>query len=226
MSASIKNNLDIFNLLKNIQKSKQLISLSFDALPQYCLTSLLEVHYDAKVLKFDEPNPGLTSKLIEKKDHAYFSLKLDHLPVRFKSKLISGNSRNKNNDLYTLFPEEIFYPQNRNYYRLSTELFEEINATIFLSSTKRIPCHLINISLNGLCIRLPFSLASLFPVNKVINDIYIELPNQRGFSISAKIQNTRIKNNYANIDLGLQIQQHKPNIEKSIQQFIFRSENI
>jgi len=226
MSASIKNNLDIYNLLKNIEKSKQLITLSFDALPQHCLTSLLQVHYDARVLKFDEPNPALSNTLIETKKDAYFSLKLDHLPVKFKSTIIAGNSRNKNNDLYTLFPDKIYYPQNRKYYRLSTEFFKDITTTIYLSSTKRISCHLINISLNGLCLRLPYSLASVFQVNKVIDDIYIELPNQKGFSISAKIQNTRVKNNYANIDIGLQIQQHRPVIEKSIQQFIFRSENI
>lgn len=226
MSASIKNDLDIFNLLKNIQKSKQLISLSFDALPQHCITSLLDVHYDAKVLKFDEPNPELSPRIIETKKHAYFSLKLEQLPVKFKSTLILGNSRNKNNDLYTLFPDEIYYPQNRNFYRLSTEYFDNINTTIFVSPTKRIPCQLINISLTGLCLRLPFSFASMFQVNKLINDIYIELPNQKGFSIAAKIQNTRVKNNYANIDIGLQIQQHKPFIEKTIQQFIFRSGNI
>jgi c-di-GMP-binding flagellar brake protein YcgR len=226
MSSSIKNNLDIFNLLKNIQRSKQLIAVSFDGLPQHCLTSLLDVHYDAKVLKFDEPNPALSPRLIETKKTAYFSLKLEHLPVKFESTLISGNSRNKNNDLYTLFPEEIYYPQNRNYYRLSTEFFEDISATIFLSSTKRIPCQLINISLTGLCLRLPFAFAPIFQEDKVLNDIYIELPNQKGFSISAKIQNSRVKNNYANIDIGLQILQHKPVIEKTIQQFIFRSENI
>jgi len=226
MSASIKDHLDIFNLLKNIQKSKQLVSLSFDALPQYCLTSLLEVHYDAKVLKFDEPNPELSARIIETKKHALFSLKLEQLPVKFKSTLILGNSQNKNNDLYTLFPDKIYYPQNRKYYRLSTEFFDDINATIFLSSTKRIPCQLINISLTGLCLRLPFSFASLFQVNKLINDIYIELPNQKGFSITAKVQNSRVKNNYANIDIGLQILQHKPVIEKTIQQFIFRSENL
>lgn len=225
MSALVKNNLDIFNLLKNIQKSKQLISLSFESLPQHCLTSLLEVQYDAKVLIFDEPNPELSSKLIEKKEEAYFSLKLDHLPIKFNSTIISNNSRSKNNDLYTLFPREIYYPQNRNYYRFSTEFINEISTTIFLSSTKRLPCQLINISLNGLCLRFPFSYASMFQPNQMINDIYIELPEHNGFSISAKVQNTRIENNYSNIAVGLQIQQHKSSIEKTIQQFIFRSEN-
>ena len=59
----------------------------------------------------------------------------------------------------------------------------------------------------------------------LIDDIYIELPNQSGFSISAKIQNTRTVKNYSNIAVGLQIQQQKSNIEKVIQQFIFRTEN-
>ena len=226
MSALIKNTLDIYNLLKQVQKSKQLISLSFESLPQHCLTSLLDVHYDAKVLIFDEPNPELSPKLIETKNEAKFSLKLNHLPIKFKSSFISSNVRNKNNDLYTLFPEEIYYPQNRDYYRFKTEFIDDIKTTIFFSSSKRLPCQLINISLNGICLRFPYSLASMFQINKVINDIYIELPNRQGFSISAKIQNTRIENNYSNITVGLQIQRHKPSIEKTIQQFIFRSENV
>ena len=226
MNARIKNQLDIFNLLKNIQKSKQLISLSFEGLPQYCLTTLLDVHYDARVLKFDEPNPELHPKILEQKTHADFSLKYDHLPVRFRTALIAGNSRNKNNDLYTLFPDEIYYPQQRNFYRLSTEFLTEVSTTIFLSASQRIPCQLINISLTGLCIRLPFAFAPLFQVNTFIDDIYIELPNQKGFSVSAKILNSRVVNHYSNIDIGLEITHHKPAIEKTIQQFIFRADSI
>ena len=184
------------------------------------------MHYDAKVLVFDEPNPGISNNLLNTKKEAQFSLKLDRLPITFKSTLISGNDKNKYNDLYTLFPKEIYYPQNRHYYRFNTEFIDDINATIFLSSTKRLPCQLTNISLNGLCLRFPYSYASMFKVNKVIDDIYIELPGHGGFSISAKIQNTRIENSYSNIAVGLQIEQQKPIVEKMIQQFIFRSENI
>lgn len=225
-NALVKNELEIFNLLKNIQKSKQLISVSFQSLPQYCLTSLMHVHYDAKVLVFDEPNPGLSETLLNTKKEAQFSLKLDQLPIIFRSTLISGNEKNKYNDLYTLFPDEIYYPQNRNFYRFNTEFMDDVNATIFLSSTRKLSCKLINISLNGLCLRFPYSFASMFQVNQVIDDIYIELPDHNGFSISARVQNSRIENSYSNIAIGLQIQQHRPIVEKTIQQFIFRSENI
>lgn len=220
-SAFVNNELEVFNLLKNIQKSRQLISLSFDSLPQYCLTSLLEVHHDTKVLIFDEPNPQPGSKLTEKKNKAKFSLKLDHLPVTFETKIISNN-----NELQTTFPEEIHYPQNRSYYRFNTENINNIRATVFLTSTARLPCELLNISLDGVCLRFPYSYAKLFQVNQLIDDIYIELPDQNGFSISAKVQNARIVRNHTNIAVGFQIQQQKPNIEKVIQQFIFRSENM
>ncbi|MCW9031253.1 MAG: PilZ domain-containing protein, partial [Gammaproteobacteria bacterium] len=128
--------------------------------------------------------------------------------------------------IYTLFPDEIYYPQNRNYYRFITEYIDEVKATIFLSSTKKLPCQLINLSLNGLCLRFPYSFASCFHVNQMIDDIYIELPEQNGFSVSAKVQNMRIENNYSNIAVGLEIHQHRSSIEKTIQQFIFRAENI
>ena len=226
MSAHIKNKLEIYNLLQKIRKSKQLISLSFESLPQHCLTSLLDVHHDAKVLIFDEPNPEVSAKLLEAKNEAHFSLRLNHLPVKFKSSIISNNARNENNDIYTLFPKEIYYPQNRNFYRFATEFMGEIKTTIYLSPSKKLPCQLVNISLNGLCLRFPSSFTSMFQVNKMIDDIYIELPEQNGFSISAKVQNLRIENSYSNIAVGLQIQHQKSSIEKTIQQFIFRSENI
>ncbi len=222
----IKNTLEIYNLLKKIQKSKQLISLSFRSLPQYSLTSLLEVHYDEKTLIFDEPNPQPGSKLINIKNEAEFSLKLERLPIKFKTEFISDDSEIINNDLHAYFPKEIFYPQNRHHYRFRTEFINDIGTTVFLSSTKRLACQLVNISLNGLCLRFPYSFARMFQVNQLINDIYIQLPNQSGFSISARVQNSRIENNYANITLGLQVLHQKPNIEKTIQQFIFRSENI
>lgn len=222
----IKNKLEIYNLLKKVQKSKQLISLSFDSLPQYCLTSLLEVHYDAEVLIFDEPNPQVSSSQIDSKKEAEFSLKLDHLPVIFKSTFILKNKNNKNDDIYTLFPKKIFYPQHRDYYRFRTEFINDIDTTIFLSATNRLPCQLINISLNGVCLRFPYSFASMFQVDQLIDDIYIKLPEQTGFSVSAKVQNTRIENNYSHIAVGLQISEQKPRIEKAIQQFIFHSEHI
>lgn len=128
--------------------------------------------------------------------------------------------------MHTYFPDEIYYPQNRNYYRFSIEYIKDIRATVFLSSTTRLPCELLNISLDGICLRFPYSYAKLFQVNQLIDDIYIELPNQNGFSISAKVQNARTVKNYSNIAVGLQIQQQKPNIEKVIQQFIFRTENV
>ena len=219
------NTLEIYNLLKNIQKSKQLISLSFKSLPQLCLTSLLDVQQDKQILIFDEPNPALTSTQIEKRNEVEFSLKLKKLPVIFKTNLIPNKTEKNTNELRAYFPKEIYYPQNRCYYRFRTEFIGDINTTLFLSSTMRLPCQLINISLNGLCLRLPYSLASKFKLNQLIEDIYIQLPEQRGFSVSAKIKNSRIANNYTNIDLGLEIHQQKPGIERTIQQFIFRTEN-
>lgn len=217
----VNNTLEIFNLLKKIQKSNQLIALSFESLPQYCLTSLLEVSHDSKTLIFDEPNPQPSSKLTNKKNKAKFSLKLDHLPIIFETKITKNN-----NELHTDFPKEIYYPQNRNYYRFSTKYIKDINATVFLSSTTRLPCELLNISLNGICLRFPFSYAKLFQVNKLIDDIYVELPDQSRFSLSAKVQNTRIVRNYSYIEIGLEIQQQKQSVEKVIQQFIFQTENI
>lgn len=221
----VTNSLEIYNLLKNIQKSKQLISLSFDSLPQHCLTSLLEVHHDTKVLIFDEPNPKLSSTLTAQKDEAEFSLKLESLPIKFKSKFILNNTESEFNDLYTPFPTEIFYPQNRDYYRFRTESIENIDATIFLPRKRKLPFELINISLNGLCIRLPYSFAQMFQINQLLDDIYIQLPEQNAFSISAKIKNARIEKNYSNIIFGLQIHKQKTVVEKVIQQFIFRSDN-
>ena len=219
--AIVNNALEIFNLLKRIQKSKQLIELSFESLPQYCLTSLLEVNHDTKTLMFDEPNLPVSTQLTNNKPMGKFTLKLSHLPIVFKTEIISNS-----NELHTSFPEEIYYPQNRNYYRFNTEYIKDTTATVFVSSTTRLPCELLNISLEGVCLRLPYSYAKLFQVNKMIDDIYIELPNESGFSISAKVQNARIVDNYSNIALGLQIQQRKPKIEKVIQQFIFKTENI
>ncbi|MCK4864733.1 MAG: flagellar brake protein [Gammaproteobacteria bacterium] len=220
-SVLVNNALEIFNLLKNIQKSKQLISLSFSSLPQYCLTSLLEVHHDTKTLIFDEPNPLPSSKLTDSKAKAKFTLKLDQLPIIFEANIILNN-----NELHTNFPNEIYYPQNRNHYRFSTEYIKDIRATVFLSSTTRLPCELLNISLDGICLRFSYSYAKLFQVNQLVDDIYIELPNQNGFSISAKVQNARTVKNYSNIAVGLQIQQQKPGIEKVIQQFIFQTEKV
>jgi len=224
-STLVKTPLETYNLLKRIQKSKQLIALSFKALPKHSLTSLLEVHHDTKVLIFDEPNPALSSKLISSKDEAEFSLKLDGLPVKFNAKFILNNNKEVS-DLYTPFPEEIYYPQNRKFHRFRTEFIDDVSAKIYLSSTRQLSCLLINISLNGLCLRLPYSFASMFHLNQLIDDIYIQLPNQKGFSISANIQNARIENNYSHIALGLQIRERKSNIEKTIQKFIFRTENI
>ena len=225
-SEFVTNSLEIYNLLKNIQKSKQLISLSLDSLPQYSLTSLLEVNHDTKVLIFDEPNPLPNQKLLATKNEAEFSLKLEKLPIKFKAKFILNNVTNGFKDLYTPFPENIYYPQNRSFYRFRTEFVENINATVFLSLKRRLPCQLINISLNGICLRIPYSLASMFEINQFINDIYIQLPEQNGFSISAKIKNVQIVNNYTNMDIGLQIQEQTTSIEKIIQQFIFRSESM
>ena len=225
-SALIKDNLEVYSLLKNIQKSKQLISLSFESLPQYCLTSLIDVHHDTELLIFDEPNPRLNDKLTQTKNEITLSLKLDNVPVLFKSKLIPNSSRNIDSIQSAHFPKIIHYAQNRKYYRFNTENINEITTTVFFSSIKRLHGQLVNISLNGLCLRLPYSFAAMFPVNQHVDDIYIELPNQSGFSISAKVKNSRIEKNYNYIALGLQIQKPKISIEKTIQQFIFRSSNL
>lgn len=222
----VKDKLEIYNLLKNIQKSRQLISLSLESLPHHSITSLLKVHHDSQVITFDEPNPILNNKLAATKDEATFSLKLSKVDVLFKAKLIVGNRDENINELYVHYPKEIYYAQNRGYYRFNTEDIDEINTTVYLSATKRIPAQLVNISLNGLCLRFPYSYASVFQVNHHIDDIFVELPNQNGFSVSAKVQNARIENNYQSIIIGLEIQKQKANVEKNIQQFIFRSENI
>ena len=221
----IKNAFEIALLLKNIQKSKQLISVSFKSLPRLCLTSLLDVREDKQILIFDEPNPELTLQKIEKRKDIEFSLKLNKLPITFKTKFIECKTENYPDELITSFPNKIYYPQNRGYYRFRTEFIDDIATTIFLSSTVRLPSQLINISLNGLCLRLPYLLAGKFKLNQIIEDIYIQLPKQRAFSISAKIKNIRIENNYKNIAIGLEIYQQKPIIEKTIQQFIFRTDN-
>ena len=156
-----------------------------------------------------------------------FSLKLEKLPIKFKTNFILNSKKeNSFNDLYAPFPKEIHYPQKRRYYRLSTESINEIEATIYFSSQKKLPCKLINISLKGFRLHIPFSFASMFQINQQIDDVYIQLPEQNGFSISASIKNARIENNYTNVALGLEIQQQKPAIEKIIQQFIFRAKSV
>ena len=225
-SEFVTSTLEIYNLLKNVQKSKQLISISFDSNAQYSLTSLLEVQHDTKVLIFDEPNPLPSKKLLSTKNEALFSLTLEKLPINFKAKFILNDATNGFNDLYTPFPKKIYYPQNRSFYRLRTEFIENIGATVFLSLKKRLPCQLINISLSGICIRIPYSFASMFKMDQYIDDISIQLPDQNGFSISAKIKSMQIVNKYTNMDIGLQIQKQTTTVEKVIQQFIFRSESI
>lgn len=222
-SAQVKDSIEIYNLLKNIQKSKQAISLSLKSLPQLCLTSLLEVKKDKQILIFDEPNPTLSQQQIEKRNEVEFSLKLKNLPVVFKTRLISNKTNKNTNELQTYFPKEIYYPQHRDYYRFRTEFINDIETTVFLSSASRLPSKLLDISLNGLCLQLPYSLSKNFKINQIINDIYIQLPNQNGFSVSAKVKNTRIENNHTDISLGLEIQQQKHSIEKTIQQFIYRT---
>lgn len=222
----IKSTYEIIHLLKNIQKSKQLISLSFKSLPNLCLTSLLEIQEEKKqILIFDEPNPAINLKRNNLKEDVECSLKLNKLPVTFKTKIITNKRKNRTSEIYTQLPKEIYYPQNRSYYRFRTEFIEDIFTTIFISPTLRLPSQLINISLNGLCLRLPYSYASKFRLQQILEDVYIELPKQNGFSISAKVKDIRIENNYNNIALGLEIHQQKSRIERSIQQFIFRTES-
>jgi len=217
----IKDKLEVFNLIKSIQKSRQLISVSFKALPKYCLTLLLDIHKDADILVFDESNPKVTTKLIENKNEAEFSLKLEQLPVIFKSELIVNN--NKPNLLYAHFPKEIYYPQNRRNYRYRTEFMDNIRTTIFLSAQKKLNCILINISLGGLCLRFPYSTTNKFHLNQLIDDIQIKFPGSKGFSVSAKIQFKHYDHSNANVALGLQINHKNASTEKAIQQFIYHS---
>ncbi len=224
-TAYIKNPIEIYNLLKNIQKSRQIIAVSFGSNYPQSLTSLLEVNHNKKTLLLDEPNPALNSKLMALANNAQFSLKYEQLPVSFTTSLSLLNT-DTDSSLRAPFPTEIYYPQNRKFYRFSTDFVKDIDTTIFLSSEKRLTCKLMNISLNGLNLQLPYAFAKAFQSKQVINDIYIQLPKQTGFSVSAKIKNSRIVNNYNNISLGLEILEQNPAIEKSIQQFIYRSENI
>ncbi len=217
----LKEPFSIYTLLKNILKSRQLIDVSFPGLPQYCLTTLLAVDYDSKIIQFDQPNPQPDRKLLVSKQEARFSLKLDGLPVIFRSKIATSIMQD-GDDLHVHFPQEVFYPQQRFYYRFNTSWMSDIEATIYLAANKKIPCRLDNISINGLCLRLPYAFAALFPKGKQVDDIYISLPGQQGFSVMAKVINTRIENSYQDIVLGLQIYQQKQRTEKTIQQFILR----
>ena len=216
---TIKNKLEIFNLLKNIQKSRQIISVSFDSLPHHCITLLLDIHHGAKILVFDETNPKISQKLIENKSHAEFSLKLDNLPIKFKSKLISNNY--KPDHLYAHFPEEMYYPQNRNSFRYKTEFLNGANASIQLKPGKQLDCTLVNISVHGLCLRFAHKDAPLFLISNLIKDIHIKLPHTNDFTIAAKVQFKRYETSNANMTLGLHIHEQHPSIEKTIQQFIF-----
>lgn len=216
---TIKKKLEIFNLLKNIQKSRQNISVSFESLPNHCITLLLDIHHGAKILVFDETNPKISQKLLENKSHAEFSLKLDNLPIKFKSKLISN--KYKPEHLYAYFPEEVYYPQNRNSFRYSTEYLNGANASINLSPNKQLSCTLVNISVHGLCLRFANKDAPLYQVSHLIKDIHIQLPHTGDFTITAKVQFKRYETSNAKMTLGLHIHDQQPRIEKAIQQFIF-----
>ncbi len=220
----LKSPLQIYNLLKNILKSRQMIDVSFDALPQYCLTSLLEVDNEKQILHFDEPNPLPEHKLLENKTEARFSLRLERLPVIFKSRIARPAKREATNELFVYFPEEIYYPQKRFFYRFDTSWINDIEATIYLANNKKLPAKLENISLNGMCLRLPYAFAALFQPGRRIEDLYIELPGQKGFSVATRVINTRVENNYHDIVLGVEIEEQKNSIEKTIQQFILRTE--
>lgn len=220
---SLSNKLEIFNLLKRIQKSKCFISLSLPALPQCGLTTLLDIHHDAQVLVFDEANPSIHAQTLNAKKELECSLKLEQLPVIFTAKFLEHK---KNNLIYTHFPGSIYYPQNRRHYRLHAKADKSINATIFLSPTKKLNAEVINISLEGICVRLPFAFAKFFSLTQIIEDIYIELSEKNDFSVSACIKSLSIEKSYQHILIGLQFDQHNTRIEKIIQQYIFKTDNI
>lgn len=219
----VKNPLEIIALLKNIQRARQLVSVSLDGLPEHALSSLLDVQMDKRVLVFDETNPSLDSDYLLSKKWLDFNLRLNGLPVSFKTRVIP--QINDNNFIYTEFPEEIYYPQYRQFYRYQTEFLEDLKATLYLSSTNRIECKLVDISLQGLSISLPVRFAPIFRENQFVNDIFIQLPTHESFSIAAIVKNIRKpQGTENNIVVGLEIHQQQKRIEKIIQQFIFRSE--
>lgn len=223
--AYLHDPIEIYNLLKNIQKSRQQIGMTVDTSSTQSLTSLINVDMQAKILLFDEPNPGLEIERNNFTKKCKFSFKFDQLPVEFNT-TISRKQQNTSNELLAPFPDEIYYPQQRQYYRFKTEHIDEINTTIFFSSEIRLACKLINLSINGLKLQLPYGFARAVQPEQRLKDIYIELPDEKGFSVSAKVKNARRVNNYNDIEIGLEMLHAEPVIEKRIQQFIYRSDNL
>ena len=181
--------VQVFRVLKDLQKCHALLSVRVPGVHRAFLSSLLDVDGEENLIVLDELNPNRGHELLARRDHFVVDALLRKVTVSFRVTNFLIGEQDGIPFLKARIPEEIYYPQRRKSRRITVHSALRIPFQANLAAEPyRLDGNLANLSEGGLAAVVSLPLEAKLP--RELKNCYVSFPEGDviGFSLSIRYE--------------------------------------
>jgi len=223
----LHNAQEILRALRRLASRNELVSAFFNGGSDLLLTSILAVDTDKHCIILDfGSNPPINEHILEA-EKIILVASLDGAKVQFISNHLEKVRFQGRDAFRSAIPSEILHMQHREYYRLTTPIYNPLKCTVPLGATRSVELALTDIGIGGISLMLGVPPGFQMRAGETYPGCRITLPEVGIVEVTLKVQSVfkvTLKNGVKSMRAGCQFVDLRPAMQSQIQRYIIKLE--
>lgn len=223
----LHNAQEILRVLRSLTSRNELVSAFFNGGNELLLTSVLAVDADQRCIILDfGSNPSINEHIL-KAEKIILVASLDGVKVQFISNHLEKVAFQGRDAFRSAIPSEMLHMQHRDYYRLTTPIFNPLKCIVPLGATRFVELPLTDIGIGGIGLMLGTPPGFQMRAGQTYSGCRISLPEVGAVEVTLRIQSVfriTLKNGMKSMRAGCEFVNLRPAVQSQIQRYIIKLE--
>ena len=218
---------EILRVLRGLANRNELVSAFFNGGNELLLTSILAVDTDKRCLILDYgSNQDLNARIL-KAEKIILVTSLDGVKVQFISNRFDNVQFQGRDAFRSAIPAEVLHMQQREYYRLTTPIFNPLKCVVPMGEGNTAELALADIGAGGIGLMLGVPPGVQLQAGDTYPGCRIALPEIGTVEVTLRVQSVfeiTLKNGSKSMRAGCQFVDLRPAMQSQIQRYIIKLE--
>jgi c-di-GMP-binding flagellar brake protein YcgR len=223
----LHNAQEILRVLRSVASRNELVSAIFNGGRELLLTSILAVDTEKQCIILDfGSNPPINEHILQA-EKIILVASLDGAKVQFISNHLEKVTFQGRDAFRSAIPSEILHMQHREYYRLTTPIFNPLKCIVPLNAARSVELPVADIGAGGISLMLGIPPGFQMRAGETYSGCRITLPEIGTVEVTLKIQSVfkvTLKNGVKSMRAGCAYVDLRPAMQSQIQRYIIKLE--
>lgn len=223
----LHNAQEILRVLRSLTSRNELVSAFFNGGNELLLTSVLAVDTDQRCIILDfGSNPSINEHIL-KAEKIILVASLNGVKVQFISNHLEKVTFQGRDAFRSAIPSEMLHMQQRDYYRLTTPIFNPLKCIVPVGATRFVELALADIGIGGIGLMLGTPPGFQMRAGETYSGCRISLPGVGAVEVTLRIQSVfriTLKSGMKSMRAGCEFVNLRPAVQSQIQRYIIKLE--